>query len=418
VTSSAVVAVGDELLDGTITDGNGAWLGRRLAEAGAPVVWAVRVGDEVTAIRDAILAAVERAPYVVVSGGLGPTDDDVTRDALALLLGGEVKRDPELVAVIERWYAGLGRAVPAAGLRQADVPAGAVALANPVGSAPVLRLSVGSATVWAVPGVPRELFAVMDEHVLPVVAAGGRPLVTRSVRTAVAGETLVAQALEPLAGGLPPGVRLGYLAAPGEVRVRLTTTGSAEALVPVVRRAEELLGDLVVGDGDVSLEAVVHELLLERSATVATAESLTGGLVGAALTSVPGASSTYRGGVVAYATPLKTELLSVDAGLLAAKGAVHPQVAEQMAVGVRDRLGATYGLATTGVAGPDEQDGQPVGTLHLAVAGPNGAVLASADLGGGSADRTVIRRLAVVHALDLLRRTLQGRLPYPGKSHG
>jgi nicotinamide-nucleotide amidase len=253
---------------------------------------------------------------------------------------------------------------------------------------------------------------MMRATVVPeLVRLAGSPaaLVTRQLRVAVQGESAVAHQLAPVEAELPDGVTLAYLASPGEVRVRLT--GTDVALLDSVRdRAARLLGRAVSGFDDEVLPATVLRLLAAQQATVAVAESLTGGALASALVDVPGSSVAFRGGVVAYASELKTELLGVDAGLLAAGGAVQAEVAVQMARGVARRLGTTYGVATTGVAGPDPVDGVAPGTAYVAVAGATGS---GRSAGGedvvelalpGPRDR--VRRLVVVHALDLLRRRL------------
>lgn len=414
-----LLAVGDELLDGQVTDTATATLAAALVERGLRLRAAATCGDGVEDIVTALRSLAERVDAVVLSGGLGPTTDDRTREALARWAGVALEPRAELVADLRRWYAGRGRPVPEVALRQAQAPVGAVALANPVGSAPGLRLAGPGALVWAVPGVPSELRAMLDSVVLPELVRGarassGEAVATRTVRVALAGESFLAALLQPVEASLPGTVSLSYLAGPGEVRIRATSRAQDEARAVAAAEAglgqvREVLGDLVTGPGDEPLEAVVHGLLLARGATVAVAESLTGGLLGAALTGVPGSSRTFRGGMTAYATDLKASLLAVDVDLLARTGAVHPEVAQAMARGVRERLGATYGLATTGVAGPGSQDGHPAGTVFVSVAGEKEAAgkgrTASLALPGSRAD---VRALTVVHALDLLRRVLAG----------
>jgi nicotinamide-nucleotide amidase len=377
-----VLTVGDELLAGVVTDTNAAWLARRLTEAGLPVGGITVVGDDAPAIAAAARAALARAGAVVVTGGLGPTSDDVTEEALAPLGG-----SPDALDL----------------------------LPNPVGTAPGLRIEADGGVLYAVPGVPREMTAMVTASVLPDLlrrAGATATVLTRTLHVALLGEPAVAARLEPFEQSVSASdapIRVAYLAAPGEVRVRLTVTaeGPEEAgklVEPWVARAAELLGDHLSGV-DETLDATVHRLLAARQATVAVAESLTGGLLGGVLTAMPGSSATFRGGVTAYATELKAGLLGVDGALLGTNGAVDAQVAAQMAAGVRTRLGATYGLATTGVAGPEPQEGKPPGTVHVAVAGPDGIVTASPRLNG---ERGRIRTLSVAHTLDLARRRLAG----------
>lgn len=404
-----VVAVGDELLLGAVLDTNTSWLGRRLAEAGAGLSRATLVPDQVDAIRSVLAEAVARRPAaVVVTGGLGPTSDDRTRDALAALGAVALRRDPGLEDGLAEWYAARGRELPELARGQADVPEGARVLPNPVGSAPGLVLVVDGVAVWALPGVPAEMVVLAERYLLPELADPADVAVLRVLAVARLGESDIATRLAPLEEELPAGVALAYLPEVGEVRLRLSARGpgAAELLAPWVERARASLGLAVYGSGQDRLEAVVVRLLAEAGASLAAAESLTGGGVGAALTAVPGSSAVFRGGVVAYAAELKHRLLGVPAGLLERHGPVSAEVAAAMAAGVRDRLGARYGVATTGVAGPDRQDGHPPGTVHLAVAGPGGTVTASPLLPG---DRERVRRLSVVHVLDLLRLELQAQ---------
>lgn len=400
-----LLTVGDELLRGDIVNGNSQWLARRLTQAGAAVTRAVEVPDDLDAIGEALDTALRRADAVIMTGGLGPTSDDLTRDALAAAAGVKLVRDPEVERRLRQRT--LERNVPLAedALRMADAPEGATLLHNPAGTAPGLRVTLSGGVVYALPGVPSEMRAITEESVLPELSG----TVTASVllRTATVWESVVSDRLAPIEA--MPGVRLAYYAAPAEVRVRIEADGEA-LLAEADTAARELLGSALYGVGDITLHQVVHGLLAERGATVAVAESLTGGLLGGELTEMAGSSATFAGGVTAYATPLK-HLLGVPEDLLAAHGPVHADVAAAMARGVRELLGASYGLAVTGVAGPEPQDGHPVGTVHVAVADFGGVVIprslnlpAPAD---GARARGPIRRMTVVHALDLLRRTLQ-----------
>lgn len=409
-----LLTVGDELLLGDTVNGNAAWLGRRLADHGVEVTRSVVVGDELDVIVEAVNSALGRADAVITTGGLGPTYDDLTRDALAKAAGVALRRDPSLEQRLRERVARAGRELQPMALRMADVPEGARILGNSAGSAPGLRVELPGGIVYALPGVPFEMRTIMDEVVLPELAAiAGLPAVARrTLRTAGMWESVVATRLAEVEA--MDGVRLAYLPDPAEVKIRISVAGddAAERLAGVEARVRELLGPAVYGADEETLDRVVHRLLAERSATVATAESLTGGLIGAELTGMPGSSATFAGGVVAYATEVKRRALGVPAELLAEHGAVHPDVAAAMAAGVRDALGATYGIAATGVAGPEPQDGRPVGTVYVGVAGPEGPpVVAGPKLpvpGSGAEARGVIRRMTVVHALDLLRRLLLG----------
>ena len=405
----SVVAVGDELLLGDIVNGNAAWLGAALAAVGVRAVHSEMVGDDAARIEAAARRGLDLADVVVLTGGLGPTSDDRTRDAVASLAGGALVRDPAIEARLRAVFAAYGRPMADAVLSQADVPQGATALENPVGTAPGLRLELGSQLLFAMPGPPHELEAVARAGMLDELAArSGTVLLTRTLHCVGAGESDVAEIIEATLGAPPDGVELAYLAGGAVVRVRLTleavTTAAADVvLAPLVTRLAEALGELVVGLDDDTLPAVVVRRLRAAGATVAVAESLTGGLLGATLTEVPGASAVFLGGLQVYATAAKASLAGVPDEVLQQYGAVSPQTAEALATGVRERLGATYGVALTGVAGPDEQEGKPAGTVHVAVAGPGGVVSSSRRMPG---DRQRVRLFAVTGALDLLRRQL------------
>ncbi|MQA87965.1 MAG: competence/damage-inducible protein A [Streptosporangiales bacterium] len=418
-----ILAVGTELLLGDIINGNAAWLGQRFAEVGVDVARSVVVGDDLDAITDAVDAASKRADAVVITGGLGPTRDDLTRDALARAAGVPLRRDPAIEQRIRDRYSALGAPVRGLALQQADLPVGGTLLPNDRGTAPGLRIELGETAVYALPGVPDEMTAMFLAAVLPdLLERAGRAaaIVTRVLHTAAVWESVVGERLRDLdaeltARGNP---RLSYLAAPAQVRVRITAAASsreeADALIePVEIRARQLLGSTVYGVDGEELDRVVHRLLAERGATVAVAESLTGGLLGAALTNMPGSSATFRGGVTAYASELKSASLGVPAELLADRGAVDPSVAVAMAAGARDRLGATYGLGVTGVAGPDPSEGHSAGTVHVGLAGPSGQTLVHSPVFAGH-PRARIRELTVVHALDVLRRHLLGLAPFHG----
>ncbi|MBK5305139.1 MAG: CinA family nicotinamide mononucleotide deamidase-related protein [Frankiaceae bacterium] len=399
--TAAVVAVGDELLLGDTVNTNASWLGGQLARVGVQVVASTMVGDDLPRMQVALRRALQDAEVVIVTGGLGPTSDDVTREAIAAVAGVELVRDAELVQELTDRFAAYGYAMPAQVLQQADVPVGGTALHNPVGSAPGLRLEVGERVVYALPGPPHELQAVIAVVLDELGARSGSVLRTHTVHTSGLGEPTVAELVEQ-AVAVPAGVALAYLAGGGAVRVRFTGTDD-DVLRRLADEAAAVLGDHVWGrDGD-RLDEVVHRALAARQATVAVAESLTGGLIGAALSRLPGSSSTFRGSAVVYATDLKETLAGVPGPLLAAAGAVSAETAGALAAGARERLGATYGIGATGVAGPSEQEGQPVGTVFLAVSGPSGAVVRTLRLPG---DRDRVRALAVTMALDLLRRHL------------
>jgi len=405
---SAVVAVGDELLLGDIVNGNAAWLGAQLAALGAPVVHSSMVGDTVERIVTAVRRALEDADVVVLTGGLGPTSDDLTREAVAAVGAAPLVRRPAIETELRAKFAAYGMDMPDAVLQQADVPEGAVALDNPVGTAPGLRLEVDGRLLLAMPGPPHELASVFDGMRSELAARSAAVGLTRTLHCAGMGESAVAQVVDQTIT-VTDGVDLAYLAGGAVVRVRLTTVAATAAeadavLAPLVEQLAAALGDAVFGRDEDTLARVVVARLAAAGHTVAVAESLTAGLVGATLTEVAGSSAVFRGGLHVYATDLKASLAGVPQELLDEHGAVSAPTAESLAEGVRSCLGATYGLALTGVAGPDPQEGHPPGTLHVAVAGPAGTVSRTLCLPG---DRSRVRLLSVTAGLDLLRRQLQ-----------
>jgi nicotinamide-nucleotide amidase len=411
-----IIGVGTELLLGQIVNTNASWIGQRLADVGWDCLRHTAVGDNQARIAEVVREALGRADAVIVTGGLGPTQDDVTREALADVAGVALVRRPELEEWLRERFARMGvRRMAEMNLRQADVPEGARYIDNPRGSAPGLILEVDGRPVYAVPGVPREMEGMLERVVLPDLAARtgeGRAIVSRTLRTAGVGESRLAERLTPLWEEAGTGqVTLAYLASPGEVRVRLTAVGATREeamaeIAPVEAKVRQELGDIVYGTDEETLEAVVGRLLRERGGTLATAESLTGGLVGGRITGIPGSSDYYLGGIVAYATEAKASLLGVDRQLLADDGPVSEPVAAAMAAGARKAFGADLGLAATGVAGPAEQAGRRVGTLCLGVADATGTTTQTLTAPG---DRTQIRLWTTTVALDLLRRHLEGR---------
>ncbi|WP_131747890.1 competence/damage-inducible protein A [Frankia sp. Cppng1_Ct_nod] len=416
-----LLAVGDELLFGDIVNGNAAWLGRQLADVGVVLTTSTVVGDDIEMIATRVSEGLGRADAVIMTGGLGPTQDDLTREGIARAAGVGLRRDPFLEAMLRRRFRALGREgstgsgvrAPEMNYRQADLPEGAEPLPNEVGTAPGIRLETAGGVVYAMPGVPHEMYPMFTGSVLPdLLRRAGEPAVVvhRVLRTAGVWESVVAEALAGEIDRLAPigNPTIAFLASGGQTRVRISARAGDRAaaqkiIEPVEEAARVALGIALYGADEDTLEGTVVRLLADRGETLAVAESLTGGLLAGRLTDVPGASAVLRGAVVAYATDAKASVLGVDGDVLATNGAVSPEAAAAMATGVRDLLGATHGLAVTGVAGPDEQEGKPVGTLHIGMVGPFGLLTRSVRLLG---DRPQNRTYAVVQALDALRRTL------------
>lgn len=437
-----LVAVGTELLLGENADTNSAWLSARLAEIGVDVHRHTTVGDNHARMLDVIGGAAQRADVVLVSGGLGPTRDDLTRYAVAELAGVALERRDELVEHMRARFARAGREMPGNNLVQADVPAGA-RIVWPVGTAAGFAVDLpGGARVWCLPGVPWELERMAEADVLPALreAAGTLTTVSRVVRTAGMGESHVAAAVDDVvaqldvaaeaevpasergegaaagargagdaaAGGRPPTIAL--LASGGETRVRVTAQAPTreEALAraqPVVDAVVARLGAGVAGIDDEGPEHHLARLLGERGWTLAVAESVTGGRVAERLVAIPGASGWFRGGLLVYATELKAELAGVDAALLEARGPIDEDVAAALARGAAQRCGSSVGLAVVGVAGPDPQGGAEVGTTIAAVWDGEPHVRRRVL---PPTERTEVQRMAASMAIDLARRVLAG----------
>ena len=399
----ALLTVGDEVLGGRTINTNAAWLAQRLGDRGFLVVATETVGDEEFAIADAIKGLGGRADVVFVTGGLGPTPDDITREALAGAAGRLLVVDKKLKAEIARRTG--GRA-PRRNARMARVPEGAIVFDNPVGTAAGLRVDMGGTPVYALPGVPLEMEAIFDESVLPDLDrlfADAEPVPQRTLRVFGLREAEVADKLGPLLErGREPVV--GVTVRDGIITVTVIGAGADG-------RAEEIreqLGDHVFGEGEQTLAGVVLAGLREKGLTLATAESATGGMLASLVVDQPGASAVLRGAVVAYHADVKHGLLGVPKTVLKREGSVSAEVTLRMARGVRKALGVDVALATTGVGGPDKDEkGTAVGDGFVAVAGPQkgkrGEEVVPLHFTG---DRNAIRRRLAWSALDLLRRRL------------
>jgi nicotinamide-nucleotide amidase len=415
-----IVAVGTELLLGQIADTNARWMSEQLAAAGIDVTNHQAVGDNLERIIEALRLATGRADVVLVSGGLGPTEDDITRDAIAAFAGVPLVFHAELESMLRekfrRWSA-IG-AMPESNLRQAYVPEGATWIVPDRGTAPGLALQLDGTLLYAVPGVPDEMQEMIGGTIVPELRelAGDDVIASRILRCAGMGESAVAERLADLfSASINP--TIAYLASMGEVKVRVTakapSAAEAEALAePVVAEVRARLGDVVFSADDESLEQAVLRLLGSTKRTLACAESLTGGGVGERLTAVPGASASFVGSAVVYTAEAKRRVLGVPDDALAA-GTVTQACALAMAIGARDLYGADVALSLTGAAGPEPHDGAAPGTIWVAIADASGFTHARGFVSRGERDR--VRRWAQQAGLDLVRRHLEG-VPLPGTS--
>lgn len=406
----ALLMIGDELLDGRSRDTNSEWIIAQTREAGWRIDCIEVVADDVELIAEAIRRHAGTAAAMLVSGGLGPTQDDLTREGLARALGVGLEFDAEVFAHIGELFRRRGRPLPESNRRQALRPAGSKVIANPVGSAPGLFAEIEGTPIALLPGVPGELKALFETAVRAHFARflDGTASRARRLRTTQVAEStlvdLVSEAL-PDAGTLD----LAYCVSTWGVDLLLRDEDPAR-LDQRIGALKARLGPAVYGEGDLSLPAAVLAELGRSAATVAVAESCTGGLVGAALTSVPGSSTVFLGGVLAYSNEVKESQLQVPPQLLRAHGAVSEEVAAAMAAGVKERMGADWAVSTTGVAGPGGGTPEkPVGTVCIGLCGPDRVATARTIRLGG--DRDLIRRWSVAAALDALRR---GTVQRPG----
>ena len=411
-----IIAIGSELVGGQRVDTNSAWISSRLGELGIPVRFHTSISDDLAENVSVLRIALDRAELVVTTGGLGPTQDDLTRETVAAVAGVKLVEDEASLRHIKAMFLKRRREMAERNKVQALFPAGSEPLPNRVGTAPGIGMDLGRAWVACLPGVPSEMKVMFDEQVAPRLRArglAGRSIVHRSIHLFGLGESEVeARAMDLTARGRTPEV--GITASDATITLRVSAEGADEA--EALDRAEPTLaairgrfGEVIVGEnGEGVADALVKELAA-AGATIAVAESCTGGLVAAGITAIPGVSARFLGGVVAYANAAKTAMIDVPAALIEAHGAVSGEVAEAMAAGVRDRFGSSLGLSITGVAGPGGgTPGKPVGLVYLGLADESGEWHRRLDL-GPEQPREVIRGRSAKHAMNWARLHLRGR---------
>ena len=402
-----IIAVGSELLTPDRLDTNSLFLTEELNKIGIEILRKTIVPDDRELMSEAFRDALNRVPLIVSSGGLGPTEDDLTRETVAELLGRKLKRDDRIVDAIRVRFRSFGREMPETNIRQAMVPEGAEALNNPRGTAPGLWIEDGERMIALLPGPPVELKPLFLEQVLPRVTrrVSGVRMFHRELRVTGLGESLVDQRIQPVYKGYAD-VGTTVLASPGEVQVhlRMWTDNAAHAqktFAEIEQGFEIALTDRIFSRDGSPLEEVVARLLTLNSATIAAAESCTGGLLAERLTSIAGSSSYFLGGVVCYSNEMKTEWADVPAETIAAKGAVSAEVAIALAEGIRRRVGSTLGVGITGIAGPGGgSEEKPVGSVYVALASAGETKARALRFPG---DREMIRMQASQAALDLVR---------------
>ena len=398
-----ILSIGTELLLGHITDTNASWLAQQLGPLGIDLFYVSTVGDNLERLTARLAQARERSDLVIMTGGLGPTEDDLTREGIAAVLHETPIVDEQLEASLRAFFASRGILMPERNIKQAWTLPSVTILANPIGTAPGWWAERDDKVLVAMPGVPYEMKRMWQNEVMPRLRLRtGESLFTRILRVAGMGESSVEERLDAVLHNANPTV--ATYAKRDAVDVRITakapTTDEAQAMVEGVEaRVRATLGQHIFGIDDETPQSVALDMLMARGLTLATMESCTGGLLSSLITDIPGSSNAFRGGLISYATDLK-EAWGVPAEVIAAHGVVSVETARAMASAVRQQTGASVGLSVTGVAGPDEQEGKPVGTIHIAVASPEGMHDTSQRFRG---PRGEIKLRAAYAALNLLR---------------
>jgi len=408
---SALITIGDEILIGQVTDTNAVWIAKQLNLIGIRVGEMVSISDDPEQINETLDRYMGKYELLIMTGGLGPTKDDLTKQTLAGYFNSRLVTVPEVLEKIKKFFEERGRKLIDSNIRQADVPEVCIPLENNHGTAPGMWFERDGSILVALPGVPYEMKGLMEEEVLPRIREKVKvpDVVHRTIMTQGVPESYLAEILKKWESGLPGCVKLAYLPRPGIVRLRLTLTGkcageSREMLKDIEGRLLKIIPQHVFGYDDISLEESLGNLLLGKKLTMAVSESCTGGNIARMVTSVPGCSRYFTGAVVAYQNKVKTEVLNVDQAVINKHGAVSREVVEQMATGVMKRFGSDTAMATSGIAGPDGGTAEkPVGTTWIAVAYRE-KVHSKRYQFGGTRDRIITQ--ASLTAMQMLRRLI------------
>ena len=414
LTQAYIITIGDELLIGQTIDTNSAWIAQRLNAIGINILRRVAVGDDETAIVNALDEALEAADIVLVTGGLGPTADDITKPLLCKYFGGRLVVNEQVLEHVKGIFSRRNRPFLERNLAQAEVPDVATVLFNRAGTAPGMWFEKNGKVVIAMPGVPFEMEAIMEDEVLPrfktLYTSGA--IVHRTTITAGEGESFIAEQIKDLEAALPPYVKLAYLPGAGMVKLRLTGHGQDEAslekeVTQLQRVFAERIQHIVVAPEDKSLEETLAEVLTAQQKFAGLAESCTGGLIAHKLTNIPGASNFFKGCIVCYLPVVKEQLVGVPAGLIEKHGVVSSEVAAAMAVGAREKLGTDIGFGVTGVLSPSDDYPVPAGTVWMAVADKDRVATKEFRYYN---DRSRNKELAAQAGLLLMLRFLQNRI--------
>lgn len=404
-----IISVGTELLLGEIVDTNAAFLAQQLSLLGIDLYWVSQVGDNRARLLEVLRRAWDRSDLILLSGGLGPTDDDLTREAIAELVGEKMAVDPELEKWLRESFARLGLSMPLSNLKQATLIPSAKSIPNPLGTAPGWWLEKEGRVLVAMPGVPAEMYRMWSDVVLPRLRpyTGAAVLITRTLKVLGKGESEVEELLHGFVSS--PNPTLATYAKQDGIHVRLAAKATrreaaARMIEELESRVRSILGSFIYGADNESLAQVVGGLLRGMGLSLAVMESCTGGYLANAITDVPGSSAYFKGGLVAYTREVKAAW-GVELALMDQHGLVSPEVASAMARAARERLGVEVGVGITGVAGPEELEGKPAGTIHMAVDDRGQLRVSSSVYPRGRLD---VKRVATLRALNLLRRSLLG----------
>lgn len=406
-----IITIGDEILIGQIVDTNSAWMARKLNDIGAKVERIVTTTDELDDIKATLADAETRADVVLITGGLGPTNDDVTKKALAEYFDCGYTFYPEIADHISALFARFGKQISELNRLQAELPTACEPLQNNQGTAPGMWFERNETVFVSMAGVPYEMKGIMRDHVLPrlIEKFDAPTIIHKTILTMGMGESWLSERIADWETGLPQEIKLAYLPSPGRVRLRLTAFGKEEIrlnelLKVEVLKVQTLIPELIFGYGEETIESVVGNLLREKEKTISTAESCTGGLIAHKITSISGSSDYFLGSVVSYANDVKIDVLGVNEQALVDFGAVSEDVVRQMAEGVKAKMKTDYALATSGIAGPTGgTDEKPVGTVWIAVAGPKRTVAKKYQF-GQNRERNI--EISANSALNMLRKEL------------
>ncbi|HTL81861.1 MAG TPA: competence/damage-inducible protein A [Bacteroidia bacterium] len=413
---AAILCIGDELLIGQVVNTNSSWLGQQLGLNGIAVVHSACVQDSEEAIKSGLDDAKNKADIILITGGLGPTKDDITKKTICEYFGMGWRTDEVVLLAVKEFFARYGKELNEINSLQAKVPDGCIAFVNKNGTAPGMWFEVGGKIFVSMPGVPFEMKAIMENDVMPMLKKKFQlPFIYhKTILTLGIGESVLAEKIEAWENSLAEHkIKLAYLPAPGVVRLRMSITGkNEEDCIPIVeKKAKELLpivGGYIFGYGEDTIEKVIGDLLHQRQETLAVAESCTGGMISQMIVSVPGSSEYYKGGIISYANEVKAEQLDVPVKVINERGVVSEEVVRLMSENVRKKFNCTYGMGISGIAGPGGgTPDKPVGTVWMSISGPKGTFSRKMQF-GDNRERNILR--SSVMALGMLRKFILDEL--------